>query len=113
MVPPGKGTASFEANLINRRHLLLPKNQASGTEGSNPLSSSGESGANLTFGANAIDGRRGCLASIGWDRINRLAQSFHTARACEVGQARRGLDMHGIESHAAALYVRLTALTTP
>src|ERR1700736_2280536 len=43
LVPPGKGTASFEANLINRRHLLLPKNQASGTEGSNPLSSAGES----------------------------------------------------------------------
>ena len=48
LVPPGKGTASFEAKLINRRHLLLPENQASGTEGSNPLSSSGESAANLT-----------------------------------------------------------------
>ena len=50
LVPPGKGTASFEANLINRRHLLLPENQARGTEGSNPLSSSGESGANMIFG---------------------------------------------------------------
>jgi hypothetical protein len=31
----------------------------SGTEGSNPFSSSGESTANLTSGANPIDGRRG------------------------------------------------------
>ena len=44
-----------------------------GFDGGRMSSSSGESGANLIFGANAIDGRRGCPASIGWDRINRLA----------------------------------------
>jgi hypothetical protein len=35
------------------------KNLVGGTDGSNLVPSSGESGANLTFGANAIDGRRG------------------------------------------------------
>ena len=35
-----------------------------------------------------------------------VSQSFHTARACEAGHAPRGLDMHGIESHAAAHYVK-------
>jgi hypothetical protein len=70
LVPPGKGTASFEANLINRRHLLLPKNQASGTEGSNPLSPGGESTANLMLlpvsgGREKTDGSSQPLPSAG------------------------------------------------
>jgi hypothetical protein len=39
-----------------------------GTDGSNPSPSSGESGANLIFGANAIDGRRGDRERPGHDR---------------------------------------------
>jgi hypothetical protein len=35
-----------------------------------------------------------------------MDQSFHTARACEAGHARRGLDMHGIEGYAAALDIQ-------
>jgi hypothetical protein len=38
--------------------LLEPLVVSCGTDGSNPVSSSGESGANLTFGTNPIDGRR-------------------------------------------------------
>ena len=66
---------SFRANGSDLRHSLR------GTEGSNPLPSNGESGANLIFGANAIDGRRGCPASIGWDRINRLAEARNSSAA--------------------------------
>src|SRR6266446_4464076 len=45
LVPPQRG-GSFETTLIDVRLLLLREDQARGTEGSNPLPSTGESGAN-------------------------------------------------------------------
>ena len=50
---------------------MCRRQRSGGTDGSNPVPSSAESGANLTFGANLMDGRRGfhLKAEVEPDRI--------------------------------------------
>jgi hypothetical protein len=49
-----------------------PEQMLRGTEGSNPVPSSGESIANLTIGANPIHRRRGSAWCLGWSRPSRV-----------------------------------------
>jgi hypothetical protein len=60
LVPPRKGTAFFETTLIDLRLLLLPENEARGTESSTPSRSAEEScpGGEREYG-------------IPWDRARR------------------------------------------
>jgi hypothetical protein len=66
--------------------------RGSGTEGSNPPPSSGESGANLTLDANCLEGRRSGDTS-GWEKLSvfmtRHGDMCHLPSLAEMGEPRR------------------------